>query len=90
MQPQGNQGVRPSQRLESAARRACQGRDVENYWIIGAIVLAVWLLISPLNRAQAAQHRGVQFRRLVVSLAVAGGCVWFAWWLLATRCDGGC
>jgi hypothetical protein len=41
---------------------------VENYWIIGAILLAVWLLIGrPLNRAQAAQHQGVRFRRLVVS-----------------------
>ena len=23
-------------------------------------------------------------------LAVAGACVWFAWWVLATRCGGDC
>ena len=64
---------------------------MKNWLIIAAVLLAGWLLISrPLNRAQAAQHRGARFRRLVVSLAVAGACVWFAWWVLATRCDGAC
>ncbi len=64
---------------------------MKNYLMIGAILLAGWMLISrPLSRAEAAQHRGARFRRLVVSLIVAGGCVWFAWWVLATRCGGGC
>jgi hypothetical protein len=64
---------------------------VKNWLIIAAILLVGWLLISrPLNRAQAARHRGARFRKMVVSLAVAGGCIWFAWWVLATRCDGAC
>ena len=64
---------------------------MENWLKIGAILIVGWLLISrPLNRAQAAQHRGARFRRSVASLAAAGGCVWFAWWVLATRCNGAC
>ena len=64
---------------------------MKNYFIIAAILLAGWLLISrPLNRAQAAQHRGARFRRSVISLAAAGAAVWFAWWVLATRCDAAC
>ena len=37
---------------------------MKNWLIIAAVLLAGWLLISrPLNRAQAAQHRGARFRR---------------------------
>jgi hypothetical protein len=64
---------------------------MKNWLIIAAILIVGWLLISrPLTRAQAARHPGARFRRSVVSLAVAGACVWFAWWVLATRCDGAC
>ena len=71
--------------------RSYWGEDVENYLIIGAILLAGWLLISrPLSRAKAAQHQGARFRRSIISLIVAGGCAWFAWWMLATRCGGSC
>ena len=64
---------------------------MKNWLIIGAILLAGWLLISrPLNRSQAAQHRGARFRRSVVSLIAAGGAVWFAWWVLSTHCNGAC
>ena len=38
---------------------------MKNWLIIAAVLLAGWLLISrPLNRAQAAQHRGARFRRI--------------------------
>ena len=67
------------------------GGNVKNYLIIGAILLAGWMLISrKLSRAEAARHQGARFRRSVVSLIAAGGCVWFAWWVLATRCNGAC
>jgi hypothetical protein len=26
----------------------------------------------------------------LMSLAIAAACVWFAWWVLSTRCNGGC
>ena len=64
---------------------------MKNWLIIAAILIVGWLLISrPLNRAQAAQHRGARFRRIGPSLAAAGACVWFAWWVRATRCGGDC
>jgi hypothetical protein len=63
----------------------------KDYVIVGAALLVGWLLISrPLSRQEAARHRGVRFRLSIMSLAVAGGCVWFAWWVLATRCGGSC
>jgi hypothetical protein len=64
---------------------------MKNWLIIAAVLLVGWLLISrKLNRAQAAQHWGARFSRMVVSLAVAGGAVWCAWWVLSTRCNGAC
>jgi hypothetical protein len=64
---------------------------VKNWLIFGAILLAGWLVISrPLSRAEAARDRGVRFRRSVISLIGAGAAVWFAWWVLATRCGGSC
>jgi hypothetical protein len=64
---------------------------MKNWLIIAGVLLVGWLLISkPLTRAQAARHRGVRFRKSVISLIVAGACVWFAWWVLATHCDGAC
>ena len=64
---------------------------MKNWLIIAAVLLVGWLLISrPLTRAQAAQHRGARFRRMVVSLAAAGAAVWFAWWVLPTHCGGAC
>jgi hypothetical protein len=64
---------------------------VTNYWTIAAVLLVVWLLISrPMSRAQAARSPRVRFTNSVISLIVAGGCVWFAWWVLSTRCGGAC
>jgi hypothetical protein len=62
-----------------------------DYVIVGVVVLVGWFLISrPLSRQEAARHRGARFRASIVSLAIAGACIWFAWWVLATRCHGGC
>ena len=62
-----------------------------DYVIVGVALLVGWLLISrPLSQEEAARHHGVRFRKSIISLAVAGGCIWFAWWVLATRCAGAC
>jgi hypothetical protein len=42
---------------------------MKSWLIIAAVLLVGWLLLS----------------RMVVSLAVAGGAVWCAWWVLSTR-----
>jgi hypothetical protein len=63
----------------------------KDYLIGGAVLLAGWLLISsPMSPREAARNQGSKFAKSLISLAVAGGCVWFAYWVLATRCAGGC
>lgn len=62
-----------------------------DFWIVAGGVVVGWLLISrPMSREEAARSEGARFAKGVISLAVAGGCVWFAWWVLATRCAGAC
>jgi hypothetical protein len=64
---------------------------MKNYFIIAAILLAGWLLISrPMSRAEAARSSRVRFTNSVISLLCAGVAVWFAWWVLSTRCGGAC
>jgi len=61
-------------------------------YVIGGIVLVVgWLLISRrMSPREAARSQGSRFAKNLISLAVAGGCIWFAWWVLGTHCAGGC
>ena len=62
-----------------------------DFWIVVGGLLVGWLMISrPMSREEAARNEGARFVKGGISLAVAGGCVWFAWWVLATRCAGGC
>ena len=64
---------------------------MKDYLIIGAILVVGWLLISrKMTPQEAARSQGVKFTKNMMSLAIAGGCVWFAWWVLSTRCAGGC
>jgi hypothetical protein len=64
---------------------------VKDYLLIGGALVAGWLLISrPMSRAEAQRSQVARFVKGLMSLAVAGGCVWFAWWVLATRCAGSC
>jgi hypothetical protein len=63
----------------------------KEYLIAGGILVAGWLLISrPMSRAEAARSEGLRFVKGLISLAVAGACVRFAWWVLSTRCGGSC
>jgi hypothetical protein len=64
---------------------------MKNYFIIAAVLLVGWLLISrPMSRAEVARSPRIRFRNSVISLICAGAAVWFAWWVLATRCGGNC
>lgn len=64
---------------------------VKDYLILGGALVVGWLLISrPMSKAEAARSQGARFAKAVISLAAAAGAVWFAWWVLATRCAGGC
>jgi len=61
-------------------------------YVTGGIMLLVgWLLISrPMTPREAARSQGAQFTKGLMSWGVAGGCVWFAWWMMSTHCGGGC
>ena len=62
-----------------------------DYVIGGVLLLVGWLLISrPMSPREAARSGRLRFTNNLISLGVAGGCVWFAWWVLATHCAGGC
>ena len=62
-----------------------------DYVIGGALLVVGWLLISrKMSPREAARSQRVRATKGLMSLAIAGGCVWFAWWVLATRCAGGC
>jgi hypothetical protein len=70
---------------------AKEAGTMRDYLIIGGVLVLGWLLISrPMSRAEAARSGGAKFVKTLISLAVAGGCVWVAWWVLGTRCAGGC
>jgi hypothetical protein len=63
----------------------------KEYFLIAGAIAVGWLLISrPMSRQEAAWSPGVRFSKSLISVAVLGGCVWFAWWALSTRCAGGC
>jgi hypothetical protein len=65
--------------------------STREYVIGGVLLLVGWLLISRrMTPREAARSQGSRFAKNLISLAVAGGCIWFAWWVLATRCAGGC
>jgi hypothetical protein len=64
---------------------------MRGYLIYGGVAVAAWLLLTRrMTKEEAARSQTSRFVKNVVSLAVAGGCVWFAWWVLSTRCNGGC
>ena len=56
-----------------------------DFWLTAGAGIVGWFIIR--RRMSAGEAR---FLQNAVSLAVAGGCVWFAWWVLAARCAGGC
>jgi len=65
--------------------------STREYVIGGILLLAGWLLVSRLmTQEEPARSRRVRATKNVISLAVAGGCIWFAWWVLSTRCAGAC
>ena len=55
----------------------------------GVAAVAGLILISPPQSEAEARRRSRQLKGLM-SLAVAAGCIWFAWWVLSTHCNGGC
>jgi hypothetical protein len=64
---------------------------MKDWLIIGAVVIGGWLMITrPMSSEEAARSRGAKFVKNIASLAVAGACIWFAWWVLSTRCNGAC
>jgi hypothetical protein len=66
-------------------------KPVKDYLMMGAGLLGAWILFSrPMSKEEAAHNQWARLSKGLMSLAVAGGCVWFAWWVLATRCAGGC
>jgi hypothetical protein len=70
-------------------RRRREG--MKDYLLIGGALIVGWLLISrPMSKQEAANSAGAKFVKNVMSLAVAGAAVWFAWWVLSTRCAGAC
>ena len=64
----------------------------QNYLIGGVALLVGWLLISrPLTPEEiAARRRQPTGAQKLMRLIIFGGCVWFAWWVLATHCGGNC
>jgi hypothetical protein len=64
---------------------------MKDYLIWGGIILAGWFLISrPMSKEEADRSPRVRKTRGLISLIVVGACIWFAWWVLATKCNGGC
>jgi hypothetical protein len=64
---------------------------VKDYLIVGGILVAGWLLISRrMSPEEARRSQGARFAKGVMSMVIAGACVWFAWWVLSTRCAGAC
>jgi hypothetical protein len=65
--------------------------SIREYVIGGVLLLVGWLLISRrLTPREAARNPGTKLANNLISMAVAGGCVWFAYWVLGTHCAGGC
>jgi hypothetical protein len=64
----------------------------KDYLIAGVVLLIGWLMISrPLTREEKeARRRRLTGAQMLMRLTVFVGCVWFAWWVLSTRCGGGC
>jgi hypothetical protein len=64
----------------------------KDYLIAGAVLLVGWFMISrPLTREEKeARRRQPTGAQKLMRLTIFVGCIWLAWWVLATHCQGGC
>ena len=61
-----------------------------NHYVVWVGVAVVTLLLVSPPQSEAEARRRSKLIKESISLAVAAACVWFAWWVLSTRCNGGC